>query len=55
MITQSKGIDFILNFLSGEGFHAAFRTIACHGKFIHFSKYDMNNYERIGNYYFNFN
>jgi fatty acid synthase len=51
---MSKGIDFILNFLSGEAFQAAFRTIAYHGKFFHFSKSDMKNYEKIGNIQYNF-
>lgn len=47
---MSKGIDVILNFLSGEAFQAAFRTTAYHGKFFHFSKSDMKNYENIGKY-----
>lgn len=48
MITKSKGIDYILNFLSGEGFQAAFRTIAYHGKFFHFSESDLRNSVNIG-------
>jgi len=48
MMTKSKGIDLVLNFLSGELFQAAFRTIAYHGKFFHFSKSDMKTYGNIG-------
>lgn len=47
-MTKSKGIDFVLNLLSGEAFHAAFQTIAYHGKFFHLSKSDLNNYGRFG-------
>jgi len=43
MITKSKGVDFILNFLSGESFEAAFRALAMHGCFFNFSKSDMKN------------
>lgn len=48
MMTNSKGIDLVLNFLNGEAFQAAFRTIAYHGKFFHFSKSDMKTYGNIG-------
>lgn len=48
MMTKSKGIDLILNFLNGEAFQAAFRTMADHGKFFHFSKSDMKNSVKIG-------
>jgi len=47
MITKSKGIDFILNFLSGESFEAAFRAIAMHGSFFNFSKSDMKNQKNL--------
>lgn len=50
-MTRSRGIDYILNFLSGDAFHAAFRSLACHGKFFNFSKSDMKNHGAIGNYY----
>jgi len=49
MITKSKGIDFVLNFLSGESFQAAFRAIAMSGKFFHFSKSDLKNRRYLGN------
>jgi len=49
MITKSKGIDFILNFLSGESFEAAFRTMAVFGNLFHFSKSDMKNQRHLGN------
>lgn len=49
MITKSKGIDFILNFLSGESFEAAFRTLTMFGNFFHFSKSDMKNQRHLGN------
>ncbi|XP_060835401.1 fatty acid synthase-like [Rhopalosiphum padi] len=48
MITKSKGIDFILNFLSGESFEASFRTLAKHGSFFNFSKADMKNQKYLG-------
>uniref|UniRef100_A0A2H8TDM0 Fatty acid synthase n=1 Tax=Melanaphis sacchari TaxID=742174 RepID=A0A2H8TDM0_9HEMI len=48
MITKSRGIDFILNFLSGESFEAAFRALASHGSFFNFSKSDMKNQRYIG-------
>jgi NADPH:quinone reductase-like Zn-dependent oxidoreductase len=48
MITKSKGIDFILNFLSGESFEASFRTLAKHGSFFNFSKSDMKNQKYLG-------
>ncbi|CAH1725990.1 unnamed protein product [Aphis gossypii] len=48
MITKSKGIDFILNFLSGESFEAAFRTLTMFGNFFHFSKSDMKNQRHLG-------
>lgn len=47
-MTKSKGIDLILNFLSGEAFQAAFRTMADHGKFVNFSKSDMKNSVKMG-------
>lgn len=49
-MTKSKGIDFILNFLNGDAFYAAFRALAYHGKFFNFSKSDMINHRNIGNY-----
>ncbi|XP_026822789.1 fatty acid synthase-like, partial [Rhopalosiphum maidis] len=48
MITKSKGIDFILNFLSGKSFEASFRTLAKHGSFFNFSKADMKNQKYLG-------
>ncbi|VVC29220.1 Hypothetical protein CINCED_3A006213 [Cinara cedri] len=48
MITEANGVDFILNFLDGKAFQAAFRAIAKHGKFFHFSKADMSNRGRLG-------
>lgn len=49
MATKSKGMDIILNFLSGEAFRAAYRTIGFAGQFFHFSKSDLNNYKKMGN------
>lgn len=51
MMTKSKGIDFILNFLSGDAFYVAFRVLALHGKFFNFSKSDIKNHGNIGKYY----
>lgn len=48
MITKAKGIDIILNFLSGESFQAAFCIIAVFGNFFHFSKSDMKNQRHLG-------
>ncbi|XP_029343545.1 fatty acid synthase [Acyrthosiphon pisum] len=48
MITKSKGIDCILNFLSGEPFYAAIRAFAKHGKFFNFSKSDMKKQRYLG-------
>jgi len=49
MVTKSKGIDCILNFLSGESFNAAIRAFAKHGKFFNFSKSDMKKQRYLGN------
>lgn len=49
MITKSKGIEFILNFLSGEAYQCALRSLAKHGKFFQFSKSDIKNHENLGN------
>lgn len=48
MMTKGKGIDFILNFLSGEAFESAFRAVADHGMFYNFSKSDMKNRRYLG-------
>ncbi|CAI6347084.1 unnamed protein product [Macrosiphum euphorbiae] len=48
MITKSKGIDCILNFLSGESLYAAIRAFAKHGKFFNFSKSDMKKQRYLG-------
>ncbi|VVC44020.1 Acyl transferase/acyl hydrolase/lysophospholipase,Acyl transferase,Malonyl-CoA [Cinara cedri] len=47
LITKAKGIDIILNFLSGEAYQCALRTLAKHGKFFHFSKSDIKNQENL--------
>jgi len=49
MITKSKGIDIILNFLNGNAFQAAFRALASFGNLFHFSKSDMKNQRHLGN------
>ncbi|XP_016657076.1 fatty acid synthase isoform X4 [Acyrthosiphon pisum] len=54
MITKSKGIDCILNFLSGESFYAAVRALAAHGNFFNFSKLDMKKQRYLGSRIFNF-
>eukprot|EP00102_Acyrthosiphon_pisum_P016442 XP_008187406.1 PREDICTED: fatty acid synthase-like [Acyrthosiphon pisum] len=48
MITKSKGIDIILNFLNGNAFQAAFRALAFFGNLFHFSKSDMKNQRHLG-------
>jgi len=48
MISKSKGIDLILNLLSGEAFQAALRALSDHGMFFTFSKSDMIKKENIG-------
>lgn len=48
LMTKSKGINIVLNFLSGEAFQTAFRTISNHGKFFHLSNSDLKNYRSLG-------
>jgi len=50
MITKAKGIDFVLNFLSGESLYAALRAVAKHGKFFNFSNSDMKKQKYMGNF-----
>lgn len=48
MMTKSKGVDIIFNFLSGEAFQTAFRAVADHGMFFNFSRSDMKNQRYLG-------
>lgn len=48
LLTKSKNVDFILNFLSGDAFHVALRVLADHGKFFNFSKSMMRNQDKMG-------
>jgi len=49
MITKSKGVNLVLNFLNGEGLQAALRSLTnCSGEFINFSKSDMKTNEKLG-------
>lgn len=48
MATKSKGIDVVLNFLSGSALKTAFRTMTYYSKFFHFSTSDLKKNENLG-------
>lgn len=48
MITKSRGIDFILNFLSGNDLYAATRSVSKGGQIFEFTKSDMKNQASLG-------
>lgn len=48
MMTKSRGMNIVLNFLSGNAFLAALRTLGNNGEFYNFSKTDMKNQLNIG-------
>lgn len=49
LATKGKGINTILNCLSGNDFHASLRIIATFGQFFQLTKVDMKKKKKLGN------
>lgn len=48
IMTKGKGVDFVLNSLSGDKLKASIRCLGCNGTFLEIGKFDLANNNEIG-------
>ncbi|CAG7934385.1 unnamed protein product [Penicillium olsonii] len=51
-LTQGRGVDVVLNSLSGEGLHASWECIGSYGRFVEMGKRDILNHSSLDMHHF---